>query len=84
MLIQILATVLGIMMSLAYYPQAYRIWKNKSAKNVSTATYAIFSVGTTTWLIYGFYLRDLPIILSFLLGVIGSWTVLALSIIYRR
>ncbi len=70
-------------MSLGYYPQAYRIWKNKSAKDVSLITFTIFGLGTLTWLLYGLYLKDLPIIISFLMGVVGSWLVFALTILYR-
>jgi uncharacterized protein with PQ loop repeat len=35
MLIEVLASIMGIVMSLGYYPQAYNIWKKKSAGNVS-------------------------------------------------
>lgn len=71
------------MMSLAYYPQAYKIYKNKSAKNVSISSFIIFSVGTATWLAYGIYLKDAPLVISFVFGVLGSWLVLVLSIVYR-
>ena len=75
---------MGILMSVGYYPQAYTIWKTKSSQNISIFTYTIFSVGTLAWTIYGFYLNDLPIILSFIIGVVGSWLVLGLTIYYRR
>ena len=71
-------------MSVGYYPQAYKIYKNKSAKDISVPTYAIFSIGTFVWTLYGFYLNDLPIILSFVIGVAGSWAVLGLTLYYRK
>lgn len=70
-------------MSLGYYPQAYTIWKNKSAQNVSIITFFIFSIGTLTWLIYGIKNNDIPVIASFGLGVVGSWLVLFLSVFYK-
>ncbi len=81
---KIFVTIMGIAMSLAYYLQAYTIWKNKSAQNVSIPAYIIFSLGTLTWFIYGILLRDRAIILSFVFGVIGAWTVLVLTSIYRN
>jgi len=84
MIIEILASITGIIMSLGYYPQAYSILKSKSAKNVSKLSYIIFAVGTTTWLIYGILINSLTIILSFSLGMIGSWLVLILTWIYRK
>ncbi|MEK6830115.1 MAG: SemiSWEET family transporter [Nanoarchaeota archaeon] len=83
-IIKILATVMGIIMSLGYFPQAYKIYKNKSSKNISILSYIIFSLGTLTWLIYGISINDLPIILGFILGVIGSWLVLILTLIYNK
>lgn len=84
MYIQILITLMGILMSVGYYPQAYTIWKTKSSQGISILTYSIFSVGTFAWTAYGFYLRDLPIILSFIIGVVGSWLVLGLTLYYRK
>ncbi len=81
---EIIVTIVGILMSVGYYPQAYKIYKSKSARDVSVPTYAIFSAGTLVWTIYGVYLNDLPIILSFSIGVLGSWLVLALTLYYRR
>lgn len=82
-LFKIFVTIMGVVMSLGYYPQAYKIWKNKTAVNVSIPSFFIFSLGTLTWLVYGVLLGDKPIILSFVLGVIGSWSVLILTLIYK-
>lgn len=84
MIISALATIMGVLMSLGYYPQAYKIWKTKSARDVSIPTFVIFSIGTASWFAYGWYLHDLVILLSFGLGVIGSWTVLGLTLLYKR
>ncbi|MFH1503686.1 MAG: SemiSWEET family transporter [Candidatus Diapherotrites archaeon] len=82
--IKVAATIMGIVMSLGYFPQAYKVYKNKSSKDISLLAFVIFSLGTLTWFIYGLTIKDIPIILGFVLGVIGSWLVLVLSIIYRK
>jgi uncharacterized protein with PQ loop repeat len=81
---KIFVTIMGIAMSLAYYLQAFTIWKNKSAQNVSIPAYIIFSLGTLTWFIYGILLNDRAIFFGYVFGVIGSWTVLILTLIYRH
>jgi len=81
---QMFVTVMGTVMSLGYFPQAYKIWKNKSSSDISLPTYIIFSIGTLTWLIYGILIHDFTIILGFVIGVVGSWSVLGLSILYRK
>lgn len=84
MMIEIVVTLMGVLMSIGYYPQAYKIYKNKSASDISIPAYIIFSLGTFTWALYGIYLNDLPIMLSFFLGVFGSWAVLGLALYYRK
>ena len=83
-LVNTIATVMGVVMSFGYYPQAWRIYKNKSAENVSIGTFTIFGIGTTTWFLYGLYLNNWVIMASFIFGVIGSWLVLFLTLWYRR
>lgn len=80
---QIITTVVGIIMSIGYFPQAYKIYKTKSAENISLATFVIFALGTLIWTLYGFFIKDYVLILSFTVGVIGSWLVLFLSIKYK-
>ena len=75
---------MGVVMSLGYYPQAYKIWKLKTAGQISVPAFIIFSLGTLIWFIYGIVLHDLPIIISFALGVVGAWLVLILALWYRK
>ena len=81
--LKILTAVTGVVMSLGYYPQAYKIWKLKSAKEISLLNYVILSIGTAIWTIYGIFLRDPVIIVSFIVGVIGANLVLILSVKYK-
>jgi MtN3 and saliva related transmembrane protein len=81
---QIFVTIMGTVMSLGYFPQAYKILKSKSAINISISTYIIFSVGTLTWLVYGLLIHDFTIILGFVIGVVGSWSILFLSLFYKN
>jgi MtN3 and saliva related transmembrane protein len=80
----IVVSIFGILMSIGYFPQAYKIWKKKSAENISLITYFIFFIGCFTWLVYGILLQDIPIIVSFIVGVIGSFLVLFMSLKYRN
>ncbi|MFA6094643.1 MAG: SemiSWEET family transporter [Candidatus Paceibacterota bacterium] len=83
-IIKIIATVMGITMSLGYYPQLWKIIRSKNSENISIVSYIIFSIGTTTWLMYGFSIMDSVIIASFSLGVTGAVLILYFSILYRH
>lgn len=77
-------TIVGMAMSFAYYPQAYQMFKNKSANGVSLLSYFIFGFGTFVFTIYGFLMKDIVLILSFGFGVIGSWLVIFLIFLYKN
>jgi len=80
---QIFVTVLGVAMSLGYFPQAYKIYKLKSAKEISLINYLILSFGNFVWFLYGLLTNDAVLIVSFAVAVIGSWTILMLVLKYR-
>jgi MtN3 and saliva related transmembrane protein len=81
---KILVTIVGIGMSVGYYPQACKIWKNKSSTGISLSTFFIFSIGSLIWFVYGILIKDIVIIISYGLGVVGSWTVSILALMYRN
>lgn len=81
--VSVLATTFGSLMSVAHFPQAYKIWLRKSSKDVSLLAYTIFSLGTIVWLVYGILLSDLPIIISYSIGVFGCFSVVFLALKYR-
>lgn len=80
--LDILTSVVGILMSVGHFPQLYMVIKNKSGANISRITYGVFAIGTTVWLVYGILNINLPVILSYTPGVVGSWLVLGFSVYY--
>jgi MtN3 and saliva related transmembrane protein len=77
------ATIVGMMMSIGHFPQAYKIWKRKSAKDISLITASIFAVGDWIWLAYGISIMAWPVIISFSIGVVAASSVLILALKYR-
>ncbi|MEI7562217.1 MAG: SemiSWEET family transporter [bacterium] len=80
---QILTTIVGIVMSIGYFPQVWKLYKTKSAENISLVTFTIFAVGTAIWTLYGILVHDMVLIMSFVVGVIGSWLCLFLAVKYK-
>jgi len=78
-----LVSITGVLMSAAHFPQAYKIWKRKSARDLSLLTYSTFTLGAYVWLAYGIVLQEWPIIVSFVVSVIGTTSVLVLMLKYR-
>lgn len=71
-----ITTIFGILMSFGYFTQTYKIFKRKSAKDVSLATYLFFTVGIAMWLSYGLTINNYPIIITNAVFLIGAASVL--------
>lgn len=58
----LLATIFGVINGFANFPQIYKIFKRKRAKDIAVTTYTILSVGSLIWILYGIEIRNLPIL----------------------
>ncbi len=58
-----LATIFGIMNGFANLPQIYKIFKTKSAKDISPLTYIILTMGTIVWILYGIEIKNVPVLI---------------------
>jgi MtN3 and saliva related transmembrane protein len=62
--LSILATIFGLGEGIFNIPQVYRIFKRKSAKDLSIFTYEFQIISVVVWLLYGIEIKDKPIIIS--------------------
>ena len=50
--------------TIAFLPQAFKVWKSNNTKDISLSMFIIFTIGVFSWLIYGILIYDLPIIIA--------------------
>ena len=74
----------GALTTIAFVPQALKMYNTKSGKDVSARMLMIFSFGVVLWLIYGIMIGSLPVILANVVTLILSATIIALKIRYSR
>lgn len=53
----------GILCTISFLPQVIRAFKTKHTKDLSFATFSIFSIGIVLWIIYGILTKQAPIVL---------------------
>ena len=70
-LLYLLATIFGTVSGIANFPQAYKIFKRKSAKDISILTYSILLVGAVIWILYGIEIGNFPIIITNIFGAVN-------------
>lgn len=61
-LAQIIGLVAGTITSITFLPQVIRIWKTRSAKDLSMLMLTLLIIGTSLWFSYGFMMQDTAII----------------------
>jgi MtN3 and saliva related transmembrane protein len=60
--IEILGLVAGTITSITFVPQVIKIWKTKSAKDLSIMMLLLLMLGVVLWLIYGLVVMSASII----------------------
>ncbi len=78
-LILLLGLVAGTLTTVAYVPQALKIWRTHSSTDVSSTMYIIVSTGLLLWTIYGVYVNSLPLILSDIVSLALAIAILVLK-----
>lgn len=61
---QITGFLAAILTTSANFPQAYKIIKTRSTKDISVLTYSLLTVGGVLWIMYGVFNKDIPLILA--------------------
>ena len=67
----ILTGIFGTLGSIMVFPQVYRIFKRKSAKDISIVTYSVIFIACIVWTLYGLESRNVPLILTKSIGAIN-------------
>jgi MtN3 and saliva related transmembrane protein len=73
----------GLLTTVSLVPQVLKIWKSRSAKDVSLKMFAAFSVGVALWLAYGLLQKELPMILWNGVSLILATAILAMKLRYK-
>lgn len=72
--IEILGLVAGTITSITFLPQVIKVWKTRSAKDLSLMMLLLLMLGVILWLIYGLVIMNAAIIYT-------NGMVLAMSLI---
>jgi len=60
--IELLGMTAGTLSSITFLPQVIKTWKSRSAKDISLWMLLFVTSSVVLWLIYGIFLKSVPII----------------------
>jgi MtN3 and saliva related transmembrane protein len=77
-------TILGYLAAfcttLAFVPQALKVYKSKHTKDISIGMFSLMNIGIVLWLVYGFLITSYPIIIANAVTIIFSMYILITKI----
>jgi MtN3 and saliva related transmembrane protein len=79
---EIIGTVAAICTTIAFVPQLARVWRRKSAADISLGMFLCFSFGVLLWLIYGIRIHSRPVIEANAATLVLSLAILLLKLRY--
>ena len=80
----IVATLAPIINSIQLVPQLYKTYITKSVKDLSLFSLSLILVTNLLWLLHGYFIIDISLIVAGLVSMIINGTLLILYFIYRK
>ena len=72
--------VAAILTTISFVPQVLKVWRTRSAKDVSLGMYSLFTLGIFIWLVYGVLIESWPVILANFITLVLAGMVLAMKL----
>jgi MtN3 and saliva related transmembrane protein len=81
--IEALGLFAGMLTTAAFLPQVIKAWKSRSTRDISLGMFTMFCTGVFLWIVYGFLVGDLPVIVANAATFLLAAGILALKLRYR-
>ncbi|KAA1243188.1 SemiSWEET family sugar transporter [Aquimarina sp. RZ0] len=82
--VEVLGLLAAVLTTASFLPQVYRTWKTKSVESLSLSMLIIFEAGVLCWLVYGFLIDSLPVMLANFVTAISGFLLLYFKFRYKR
>lgn len=70
----------AILTTISFVPQVLKVWRTRSARDVSLGMYSLFTLGIFIWLVYGVLIESWPVILANFVTLVLAGMVLAMKL----
>jgi MtN3 and saliva related transmembrane protein len=79
----LLGLVAGTLTTVAFVPQVVKAWRTRSTHDISLWMFSLFNTGLVLWLVYGFRIGSLPIVVSNIVTLVLALTILCFKLRYK-
>ena len=78
-----LGILAGLLTTLAFVPQVWKIWKTKSARDVSLPAFITFTVGVALWTAFGILKDEIAITVWNSITFVLAVAILVMKVRYK-
>ena len=83
-IINLIGTAAAVCTTIAFVPQLVRVYRLKTARDISLIMFTVFSLGEFLWFLYGIFIHSLPVILANAITLALAIAILSLKVRYDR
>ncbi|CAG1003826.1 Sugar transporter SemiSWEET [Methylophilaceae bacterium] len=80
----IIGFIAATLTTIAFIPQVIKVWRTRSARDVSLGMYALFTLGVALWLLYGILIDSWPVMVANALTLVLAGAVLLMKVGFSR
>jgi MtN3 and saliva related transmembrane protein len=73
----------GVLTTLSFLPQVIKAWRSRSTRDISLGMFTMFCTGVFLWIVYGFLVGDLPVLVANFVTFLLAATILGLKLRHR-
>jgi MtN3 and saliva related transmembrane protein len=81
---ELIGLLAGFCTTLSLVPQLHRMWKAKSARDLSLAMFFVFGMGVVLWLLYGIGIGSIAVIATNSVSLVLVVIIYSLAVHYER
>lgn len=81
---ELIGLLAGFCTTLSLVPQLHRMWKAKSAHDLSLAMFFVFGLGVVLWLLYGIGIKSLAVITTNSVSLVLVIAIYSLAVRYQH
>ena len=83
-MVTLIGLLAGTLTTVAFVPQLLVTWRSKSADDLSLWLLVTFNAGIVLWLLYGFLIHSIPVIVANFVTLVLALAILVLKVKYRQ
>ena len=83
-IVDIIGSIAAFLTTASFVPQALHTFRTKDVRGISLGMYSVFTVGVALWLVYGWMLGEIPIVVANAITLSLALAILIMKLRYHE